>query len=50
MGSRKVICTVCDREFASEGPHLQSFPDLSLYVCLLCTAKREVINVENRPG
>jgi DNA-directed RNA polymerase subunit RPC12/RpoP len=46
----KVKCIICEKIFASEGAHLQSFPDPNMYVCLLCSVKQESINATNQQG
>jgi hypothetical protein len=46
----KVECIICEKTFASEGAHLQSFPDPKMYICLLCSTKQEGLNVTNQQG
>ena len=38
----KVTCIKCNKVFASEGAHIQSYKGIEeQYVCLLCTAKEK---------
>jgi uncharacterized protein YlaI len=47
----KVKCMICEKIFASEGAHLQTFKDpAKYYVCLLCSVEQEIVNVTNQQG
>jgi hypothetical protein len=42
----KVTCIKCNKVFASEGAHIQSFKDIEhMYVCLVCSAKEKAYGV-----
>jgi hypothetical protein len=42
----EVKCTACRKTFHSVGAHVQSFKDLTLYVCLICTQKQKAKNAQ----